>query len=808
MIKNYLKLALRNLWKNKTNAGINLFGLTIGLACCLLIALYIGNELSYDRFHPNADRTYRVTRAFLSQNGEVNLHLPCVSPPFGPLLMQDFPEIEKMTRLLQNPYAFRVGENQFNEQNVFYADPDLFEVFSVPVVSGDPKTALEGPFQIMLSEKTAQKYFGSENPVDRTLRADNRLTFRVTGVFRDLPPNSHVHPDFLASFSTLNDTTVYGAEQLRTNWSNNSFFTYFLLPQHLDPDKIAAQFPAFLDKNMPVGKRKPSERTQLFLQKLTDIHLRSHLDDELEANGDSRRVWIFASIALFILLIACINYMNLSTAFSMTRAREIGVRKTAGAKRSQIIGQFLSESVLLALLAAVLAVALVAFALPLLKNSIEVALPADMLFRWQFLAALFACAILTGVLAGLYPAFFLSSFNPLKVLKSATNADKSSISLRKVLVVAQFSISIFLIVGTAMIYRQLDYMRNKNLGLEKDRVITYFQNASLTQKWDAFRAELLANPQVENVGRSSRIPSGRLLDDLGGTSAQIADTMTASSATLKFVTVDYDFVPTYGIQLAAGRNFSRDFPTDTTEGFLINEAASRAIGWKTPEDAVGKRLSYGGRNNARIVGVLRDFHFESLHQHIVPMIFFLPRNPAGSFGYGSVKLGGGNIPAALAHVEATWKKFVPDFPFQYKFADDSFGKLYEAEQRQGKLFTLFAVLAVLIACLGLFGLVTFTAHRRIKEIGIRKVLGASVTNITALLASDFVKLVLVAFVLVTPVAYYAMDRWLEGFAYRVSQVWWVFAMAGGLAVVVALLTVSFQSIKAALVNPVKSLRSE
>lgn len=359
-----------------------------------------------------------------------------------------------------------------------------------------------------------------------------------------------------------------------------------------------------------------------------------------------------------------------------------------------------------------------------------------------------------------------------------------------------------------MIYRQLDFMRNKNLGLEKDRVITYFQNASLAQKWEAFRAELLANPQVENVGRSSRIPSGRLLDDLGGTSAQLGDTMTASSATLKFVSVDYDFVTTYGIQLAAGRNFSRDFPTDTTEGFLINEAASRAIGWKTPEDAVGKRLSYGGRNNARVVGVLHDFHFESLHQHIVPMIFFLPRNPAGSFGYGSIKLGGGNLPAALAHVEATWKKFVPEFPFQYQFADDSFGKLYEAEQRQGKLFTLFAGLAVLIACLGLFGLVTFTAHRRTKEIGIRKVLGASVTNITALLASDFVKLVLVAFVLVTPVAYYAMNRWLEGFAYRVSQVWWVFAIAGGVAVVVALLTVGFQSIKAALVNPVKSLRSE
>jgi putative ABC transport system permease protein len=808
MYGTYIKSALRNLWKQKLNAAINLTGLGIGLACCLLIGLYIAGELRYDRYHRNADRIWRITRSFLDEKGTVNLSLGSAAPPFGPLLKRDFPEFEEVTRVLEEEEAtLRRNDGEvFLEKEAFYVEPNIFQVFDVPLVAGDAQTALSGPYQVLLSEKTARRYFGTADPLNRELLFNNLVTCRVTGVYRDFPVASHWHPDVLVSFATLNDSTVYGARRLQGDFSNNSFFTYALVGENFDAQKTAARFPAFVDAILPHDKVRMSDFTQLHLQRLTDIHLHGHFDTEIEANGDIRRVRTFAIVALLILLIACINYVNLSTAFSLTRAREIGVRKAAGAFNRQLVGQFLTESVVLAFGGMLIALALTALAFPLLRRGLGVELQADLLASWYVPAALFGAVGLVGAVAGLYPAFFLSSFRPARVLKGDVKTASGGIGLRKALVVAQFALSIALLAGTFVITRQLDYMQHKALGLDKERIVTFSHSAELARQWDAFRTELLASPLAVEVSRSSRQPSTRLLDDLGMSRVQLGDTLEKSPAVLRYLGVDHNFVPAYNLQLAAGRNFSWEFPTDTTRAFLINEAAARAIGWATPQEAVGKLLEYGGRKDARVVGVLRDFHFESLHRAIDPMIFLIPRRST-SFNQVAVKLGP-DLPAALAHLEATYARFAPSVPLDYTFLDEQYGRLYESEQRQGRLFSVFAGLAIFIACLGLFGLVTFAAHQRMKELGIRKVLGASAASLVGLLSKDFLKLVAVAFVLAVPVAWWTMENWLQNFAYRMRLEWWIFALAGLAAVAIALLTVSAQGVKAALINPIKSLRSE
>ncbi|MBV6442822.1 MAG: hypothetical protein EPGJADBJ_04548 [Saprospiraceae bacterium] len=813
MLYNYLLTALRNLRKNKLHAALNLAGLSIGLACCLLIALYIAGELRYDKYHANADRIWRVTRTFHDQDGSENLHLSAIAPPFGTLLPQHFPEIAVITRILKNFGAVVRTDNnhRYTENNTYFADENLFKVFTVPLAAGDPKNSLSEPWQVLLSESTARRYFGDQDPLDQVLRLDSQFKFKVTGIFKDFPEASHWHPDILFSFSSLRDSTLYGERNLQSNFGNNAFNTYFLAAKDFDPEKMKARFPKFLDDVFPpppgvTNAPAPSSWTQLHLQKLTDIHLQSHNDDELEPPGDLARVRMFGLIALVILLIAGINYVNLSTAFSLGRAREIGVRKSAGARRGQIVAQFLAESILLTVGASILAFGLAALALPLLKNTLGVELAPSLLSVWYVPLALLGVAMATGAVAGLYPAFFMSSFRPVIALKGAAGGGRWTAPFRKALVVTQFCISVILLVSTIVIYRQLNYMQHKSLGLDKDRIVTLLQNNPLIGKWETFRDELLANPNIRQAGRSSRLPAGRLLDELDGKSVQISDTMSPLTASLKMLAIDLDFVPTYQIPLAAGRYFSRDFPTDTTHAWLLNEAAVRAIGWKSAEDAIGKRLIYGGREDCYVVGVLRDFHFESLHQEIIPMIFFIPRQKNNLFAI-SVKIGG-DTPAALAHMRQVWEKFNPDFPFDYTFLDENYGRLYEAEIRQGNLYMVFSGLAILIACLGLFGLATFAAFQRTKEIGIRKVLGATVSGITGLLAKDFLKLVGIAIVIASPIAWWAMNRWLQDFAYRIDIQWWVFAAAGAVAVAVAFLTVGFQSVRAALANPVKSLRSE
>jgi putative ABC transport system permease protein len=809
MIRNYLKIAFRNLLKYKFISFINLFGLTIGLTCCLLILTYIMNELSYDRQHEQAKNIYRVTRSFRnSETGAPSLNLGTVAPPFAPLLQNDFPQIKKITRLL--PYGtapIRYEDKMFNEQDVYFADENLFDFFKVDVVKGNPGKALAEPFCVMLTEGMAKKYFGSEEPMNKMIRIDNNINLKVTGVYKAFEPNMHLHPQMMVSFNTLKDTAIYGEQQLRTNWGNNSFFTYLLMPDNFDPKAMEAQFPAFLDRHMPSSpndKVKTSQWTSLALQKLTDIHLHSHTDLEAEENGDIKRVYIFSAIALFILLIACINYMNLSTARSALRAREIGVRKVVGAQRKEIIAQFLSESILVSLVSMIFAFALTWISLPWLNQLSGQQLSTSILLQWNVFIPVIIVPFIVGTISGIYPALFMSSFRPVMVLKGLFRAGGANISFRKVLVTMQFAISIILIISTAVVFRQLGYMQQKSLGFDREHVVTLPYNTGLNERYDAFRNELLANSNIKNAGRSSRIPTGRLLDAMG---SQInrGDSLAPTNADIKYVSADQDFVNTYGVKIVAGRNFSRDFSTDTGS-FLLNEASVKVLGLKSNEEVIGKDFQYGNRRG-KVIGVFNDFHFESMHQKIVPLVLLVPRS-LNNYNNFSIKISGNNIPAALTHIENVWRKFLPEVPYQYTFLDENFDRLYQSEQRQGTIFTVFACIAIFIACLGLFGLSAFAITQRLKEIGIRKVLGADVSTIVGLLSKDFLKLVIIAAVIAFPIAWYAMDSWLQDFAYRINIPWWIFLVAGILAAMVALLTISFQAVRAALANPVRALRSE
>lgn len=812
MFKNYLRSAWRNIRRHKFISFINIFGLTIGLTCCLLIITYIINELSYDKYNVNADRTYRVTRIFYSKNGEENLHLSSIAPPFGPLLKTAFPDIEKVTRVLPDgTIVFRYKDKLFNEENAVFADENFFNVFTGNVTEGDKKNALTDPYSVMLTPEIAKKYFGSENPIDKTVILDNtKRGFRVTGIFQPFPANAHMHPNILVSFNTLKDSTIYGEKQLETNFGNNSFYTYLLMPKGYNMDMISRQLNSFLDNYVHLPGMPPNvkthQATKLTIQKLTDIHLRSHLDDEIEPNGDIKRVYIFSVIALFILLIACINYMNLSTARSTLRAKEIGIRKVIGAERKEIIRQFLGESILITWIALIFAVLLTWLLLPYINNIAHLSLSFGSLFKWNILIGVLALPFVIGLISGVYPAVFMSSFKPVQVLKGLMKIGSGNISFRQVLVVVQFSVSIFLIIATAVVFQQLRYIQTKSLGFNKDFILTTAYSGNLTKQFESFRQELLRNPAVRDVGRSSRIPSGRLLDDQG---AQVIEggKKVPTQIELKYITTDFDFIPTYGMQMAAGRNFSRQYLTDTAN-FIINETAVQQLGWKTAPNAIGKDLIYGN-TKGKVIGVVKDFHFESLHQPIIPLLFFLPGPSSGYYGRISIKVDGRNVQSAIASIGDTWHRYLPDVPFDYTFLDARFQKLYDAEQMESQLVTIFSCLAIFIACLGLFGLSAFTISQRVKEIGIRKVLGASVSQIVVELSRSFMMLVAIAAVIALPVAGWLMHNWLENnFAFRVSLNVWIFLLAGVAAFIIAFVTISFQALKAANANPVKSLRSE
>lgn len=811
MFKNYFKSAWRNILRNRLVSFINLFGITVGFTCCLLITCFVVNELSYDQFK-HVDNIYRVTRSFYTEKGVEYLHLASIAPAAGPLLKNDFPEIEKETRTLplQGDLVLKYKNKMFNEQGSFFADSNFFSFFSVPVLEGNARTALAEPFSMMVTPEIAHKYFGSENPINKMVQVNGQFPVKITGIFQDFPANATLHPDILLSFSTLNDSSIYGRDKLATSWSNNAFFTYLMLPNAASAQQLEKQFPAFLDRHAHYNGETPgyvpSKYSRLYLQKLRDVHLYSHLADEIEPNGSITAVYIFSVIALFILLIACINYMNLATAKSLLRTKEIGVRKTLGARRKELIFQLLAESVILAYAALLIALLLTSLLIPWLNKVAGRNISFHILEQWKIVIPVLLLPLLAGFFSGIYPALFISSFNPVKALKGITKYGSKTIPVRKVLVVVQFTLSIILIIATAVVFSQMRFVLHSSLGFNKEHIITMSYNNTLDNKLPAFRETLLQDPNIKSLALSSRIPSGRLLDATG------IDMATGNSSapvtiTCKYVMINKGFIPTYQIKLAAGRNFDPvQFPTDSNN-LIINEAALRLFGWKNASEALGKDYTYNGVKG-KVIGVVKNFHFESMFQEITPVMFALSSLNGNAFNYISIKISGEHIQSSINKVRKTWNHFVPSAPFSYTFLDERFAKLYVAQQRQEVIFTIFACIAIFIACLGLFGLSAFTIAQRTKEIGIRKVLGASVGHIIKMLSKDFMKLIGLAALIALPAGWLCMHRWLQSFAYHIQVQWWLLLLAAILAACIALITIGVLALRAAMANPVEALRSE
>ena len=807
MIKNYFTIALRLLKRNQLISAINILGLALALTGSLLIALFVQDELSYDRYHANADDIYRVTRNFLSSDGSVSLHLGHIAPPYGPLLENDFPDIEAVVRTTWCGIPLRrivdngsVGE-PLNFDKPFYAEASVFTVFSIPIVAGDTKAPLEKPFTLMVSDAAAERYFGTQDVVGERLQFDKHY-FEITGVYKAFPPQSHWHPDVLVAFSTLNDESIYGREQLATNWGNNNFSTYILVNEEFDPTRTEAQFPDFLDRNMTgFDEAAPSTFTNLFLQPLTSIHLHSQLDSELEANGNINHVYIMGAIGVFLMLIACFNFINLSTARATSRGKEVGLRKVVGAFRRQLVAQHLSESILVTLFAFLVAIVLVSLALPWLNDFTGKSLQLAQYVQPITVLGVLGAVVLVGILAGLYPAFIISGFKPALTLKGRSGSTRGSGQVRKVLVVVQFTVSIVMIIATLITYQQLNYLNDRDLGYTKDQVVLLYNSYRLSDRYEAFYNELTQHPAIINASQSSRVPTDRLLD-YQGTAVRQGDSLATTAIVMKDVRIDSEYFATYQVPLVSGRSFSKDIASDDSTSFIINETAARMVGWNN-EEAVGQSIT-NGPTTGTVVGVVKDFHFESLHQPIVPVVFHgQPR-----FYNLSVRVAASDMPEALTHMEAAWKQFVPDQPFSYDFLSEEYQRLYDSERSQNELFIIFATLAIFIAAMGLFGLATFSTQQRTKEVSIRKVLGAPVSSILRLLSQEIIILILIANLIAWPIAWYAMREWLSGFAYHVEMSLFTYLLAAVLALVITLVTISSQTVKTALTNPATILRND
>jgi putative ABC transport system permease protein len=795
MLKNYLKVAIRTFIKNRSFSLINIAGLAIGIATCLLISLYVLDELSFDRFHANADRIYRVTE-LLHLPSEIR-HQSVTSPPMAPALQRNFPQIEKSVRMSYSSRTISYKENKFYDTRLMYADSALLQVFSFPMIQGNPDKALTEPYSIVLTEKAAKKYFGNEDPLNKIMALSDTLTLTVTGVIKDIPSNSHIQFDAAMSRSTITRMTNNRPED---NWFNNGYQSFILLSESASIHDIEAKVPAFLDKEMGAD-RKNGIWYDFDFQPLTSIHLHSTALFDMSPTGNIKYIYTFTVTAILVLLIACANYINLSTAKSVGRAKELGMRKVIGAKKKQLIAQLLGESSLITLLAFVVAVAAVSAALPSFNTLTGKTLSVEVLGRLDVLTIIVGIFLSISLLAGGYPAWVMSSVAPLRAMKDYGRRGNTGAYVRKGLVVFQFTMSIILISSTIVIFRQMDFMRSQNLGFNKEQIMQVDLPYRLNKKATTVKDELARIPNVisasvsnfsfnDNVSNIALLPEGASENEI------------TSEAT---ISIDQDFIDNMGITLIAGRNFEKGSVADDTSAFIINEAAVKRFNWGTPETALGKTIDWGLGKKGMVIGVVRNFNYISLHNSIDPLIIHIMPDWYNTI---SLRIAGENIPAVISEVEKKWKQLDPEGSFSYTFMDQDFEKLYRAEDQTRTIVGLLASLAIFIACLGLFGLAAFIAEQRTKEIGIRKVLGANVTGIIALMSKDFLKLIAVAFVIAVPIAWYAGSEWLTGFAYRTEITWTIFAIAGLSATAVALFTVSFQSVKASLMNPVKALRTE
>ncbi len=785
MLKNYLKIALRNIRRQKGYSFINIAGLAIGMACCILILLWVQDELSYDRFHENAGDIYRVIQDIKFADHDTTWAI--TQGPLGPSLKADFPEIINATRITGRGFRLTYGDKSFDEA-LRMADGSIFEMFTFPLVKGDPATALSDPHSIVITEEMAEKYFGEEDPLGKTIKADNQWDFQVTGILKKVPRNSHLQFDFLIPF-------IFGRELNYTvdNWRNSQFRTYVQLKNGVPVQEVIQKISGYLYEKPTLEKD-----AKLNLQPLTRIHLYSNYEFD-SAHGDITYVTIFSIIAFFILFIACINFMNLATAKSGNRAKEVGMRKVAGAHKTDIVRQFYGESILLAFIALLVALTIVWLLLPTFNNLAAKELSMGVSGNIVVLLGLLGITLLTGVISGSYPALFLSAFQPVKILKGSLQSGSKGSVFRKILVVFQFALTILLIVCTIVVYNQLNYMRNMKLGYNKEYMIYKGMRGDVRAKFDSVKNELLQNPNILGVTASSSVPTYgyTFSNSLWRWEGQDPNEETLMRA----VFVDLDYFKTFGMEIVEGRSYSKEFPTDATEAIMVNEEAVRVMGMESP---IGKRLSIGD-NNLKIIGVVKNYHFRSLRQEIDPLILICLPNQCGVL---FARLKSENMPETIGYMENIWKEFAPGHPFNYRFLDEALDDLYRSEQRIGTILRYFSILAIFISCLGLFGLASFMAEQRTKEIGIRKVLGASVSNIVLLLSREFTKWVLLANIIAWPVAYYAMYKWLQSYAYSTNIALWSFILSGVIALVIATVAVSYQSIKAAVTNPADSLRYE
>jgi putative ABC transport system permease protein len=804
MFGNYIKVVMRNMLQHRGYSFINILGLAVGMACCIIIILYVQDEFSYDTYPENDDRIYRiVTDLAVGERGDI--HTARTPPPWGPVLAKDFQEVESYVRLKTPQVSwmvtYREENKKFYEKGFYFADETVFDFFNLRMTRGNPETALSEPSTVVLTESMAQKYFGNDDPIGKVINIDNSFDFTVTGIIEDIPKNSHFECGLLASFKTFYTVqTGYGL-----NYGNDmsqmfpDVYTYIRLPEGYAPEDFEQQLVGFIDRYHGENLNRFNAKMEASLQPLSDIHLTSNREAEIQANSDIAYIYIFSAIALFILIIACINFMNLATARSAARAREVGVRKVVGAYRSQLMFQFMGESVIMSMLSLILAIGLVYLFLPGF-NALAAKTLSLSLSDSTMVLGMVGIVILVGLIAGSYPALFLSSFAPAAVLKgSSKSGTSSSPALRKALVVIQFAISIVFIIGTGVVSNQMNYMQSKNLGFDKEQVVI-MSLGDPNQRTIYGRYKSLVLPNTDVVAVTGLLaPPGGLLGNFGFTpeGAEQGETVL-----LNYFGVDHDFVETMGVEIVEGRTFSLDFATDSTQAFIFNEAAVKQLGWS--DDPIGKKIILGPDAPfiPEVIGVVKDFHFKSLHNEIEPLVIGLIRQPS----YIAIRIRPENISGTLAFLEEKWRDVYPNDPYQYSFLDEDFDNLYHTEQARGQVFGVFAILAVFIACLGLLGLASFTAEQRTKEIGIRKAMGATVSGIVIMLTKEFVKLIVIASMIAWPIAYFVLNNWLENFAYSGGLSPGLFLLAALATVAITMVTVSYQATKAALANPTDALQ--
>ncbi|MFC2133712.1 ABC transporter permease [Bacteroidota bacterium] len=795
MFKSYLKIAYRNILKNKIYSSINILGFATGLAAFILIALFVQYEFSYDKYHANAEQIYRVVRNKPARSGSDVTKTSVTPAPLAPLLINEFPEVLNATRFTKNNNALiSYGNENFREPQIHWAAPETFEIFTFHFIKGDSKTIFNDPYSVVLSESTAKKYFGNADPIGKTITLHGQFDFQVTGIFYDMPDNSHFKMNVIFPYETYFDFL----DRPVTSWGGNFSWTYILLQENADYKNLITKFPNMLNVHIydvyaPEIDDKYKE--VLTLQPLTDIHLHSHRNQELEANGDFTGVLLLSSLAILFLIIACINYTNLSTAKAGQRGKEVGMRKVVGAPRSQLIRQFFGESMTMTLLAFLISTVIVLIVLPTFNQFVDRNLTFNPLNNLQLFLGLIFLVIFVGIFAGIYPALMISGFKPISVLRGTFIRTSKGSRLRNILVILQFAITIVFITFTFVVNDQLNYIRNKDVGYNKDHIITLnVIDPNINENIEAVKSELLKYSGIISASTSYKLPNNT--DEHMGVYPPEGDPFLIYT---NFA--DFDFVDLYNIEIVKGRNFSREFPSDLNGAFLVNEAAVKAAQWDTP---IGQEFEvFCG--SGTIVGVMKDYHIRSFHFPIEPAFIML--NPT-EVTYLSIKISPSNLQASIQHIESTIKKFAPATPFEYTFFDEVYDATYKNERKLEALFSAFAILAIIVACLGLFGLATFAAENRTKEIGIRKALGASISNIFILLSKEFLKWVLLANIIAWPVAYFCMRGWLDDFAYRIDLGIWVFILSGIIAIGIALVTVSRQSHKAARTNPVDSLKYE